>query len=125
MMTLVSAYEDLQQRTLQSLPGLWRKICYLAGLRSGEAGYRHWGFARTFGESASQTAFATAHTELFLEVLRKPLRELASDYQQAEQSGGELLDWSLYVPAEQAGGSAAHFNSIVSALQALSSARRP
>jgi hypothetical protein len=124
MMTLVSAYEDLQQRTLGALPGLWSRVRYLAGLRGSEGSYRHWGLGRTFGEQASQRAFAAAHTDLFLQLLRTPLRDLLGEYQDAEQTPGELLDWSLYIPAQQGGGSAAHFNSIVSALQELAGTPR-
>jgi hypothetical protein len=125
MMTLVSASEDLQQRTLSSLPGLWQKIRYVAGLRAGDGRYRHWGLDRTFGEPASQAALSAAHSELFLQLLRTPLRQLAGDYIQAEATEGGPTDWSLYIPADPRGGSAAHFNSIVSALQALASTPRP
>lgn len=124
MMPLASAYEDLQQRTLSALPGLWERIRYLASLRSSAGGYRHWGLDRTFGERASQTALGAAHTQLFLQVLRTPLRQLVQEYRQAEEHPGELLDWSLFVPGDLAGGSASHFNSVVSALQALAADRR-
>ncbi len=124
-MTLASAYEDLQQRTLVALPGLWERIRYLAALRNSGGSYRHWGMDRTFGEQAAQNALGAAHTQLFLQVLRTPLRQLVAEYEHSQSDSGELMDWSLYVPGDMAGGSVSHFNSIVSTLQALAGNRRP
>ena len=122
-MTLASAYEDFRQSTLGVLPGLWARLCYVAGLRGSGGDYRHWGMARTYGSHASQKAVAAAHSELFLAVLRTPLRQIGSEFQAVEKSS-EPLDWALCVPADMGGGSAAHFNSIVSALQALAETPR-
>ncbi len=122
-MTLSSAYEDFRQRTLASLPGVWARLRYIAGLRLPGNGYQHWGLSRTFGADNVQKAVGAVHSELFLELLRTPLRQLSGEFD-AEKSSQDVLDWSLYVPAEVAGGSLTHFNSIVSTLMALSETRR-
>lgn len=123
-MTLASAYEDFQQRTLGALPGLWARLRYIAGLRGAAGSYRHWGMSRTFGSEATQHVVGTAHSELFVKLLRTPLRQLTTEFTEGKPSSDELLDWSLYVPANREGGSVEHFNSVVSALLALSEARR-
>lgn len=123
-MTLASAYDDFRLRTLEALPGLWARLRYLAGLRAQDGGYQHWGMRRTFGDEAAQKAVAAAHSDVFLQLLRTPLRQLAREFTDSRSSSGEPVDWSLYVPADLGGGSVKHFNSIVSALQKLSSAPR-
>lgn len=117
-MTISSAYEDFCARTLTPLSGVWTKLRYVAELRAPEGDYRHWGLARTFGDDASQRALAQAHSELFLEILRTPLRHLADGF-----SAPERPDWSSYLPAHLEGGAPEHFNSVVSALTALAAAR--
>ena len=123
-MTLASAQDDFVQRTLGALPGLWAKLRYIAGLRGPAGSYRHWGMSRTFGPETTQRVVSATHSELFVKLLRTPLRQLRTEFTQEDSSSGELLDWSLYVPADLEGGSVEHFNSVVSALTALSEARR-
>lgn len=119
-MTISSAYDDFCARTLAALAGVWQRLRYLAELRAPGGRYRHWGMARTFGDDATQRALAQAHTELFLEVLRMPLRRLA-----AESPAAPFVGASSYLPADLEGGTPEHFNSIVSALSALAEARQP
>ncbi len=123
-MTLASAQDDFRQRTLGSLPGLWARLRYLAGLRRPAGSYRHWGMSRTFGPETTQRAVGAAHSALFLQLLRTPLRRLQAEFIAEDSSSPELLDWSLYVPQDLEGGSVEHFNSVVSALTALTEARR-
>lgn len=117
-MTISSAYEDFCARTLQALGGAWERLRYVAGLRGPEGRYQHWGLARTFGDDAVQRALAEAHTALFLEILRTPLRRLDAEFSAAESPA-----WSSYLPAGLEGGTPEHFNSIVSALSALAESR--
>ena len=119
-MPVISTYEDVCARTLGALSGAWERLQYLAGLRAADGRYLHWGLARTYGEDASQRALGQAHTELFLEILRMPLRSLAS-----EAAAAQIMERLSYVPADLGGGTPEHFNSIVSALAALAEARRP
>jgi hypothetical protein len=119
-MTISSAYDDFCAHTLAALGGLGRRLAYVAELRAPDGRYRHWGMARTFGDDAAQRALAQVHTDLFLEILRMPLRRLAAE--DTLLGEGSL---SSYLPADLEGGAPEHFNSIVSALAALAEARRP
>ena len=125
MMTLVSASDDFRIRTLAALPGLWAKLRYLAGLRSPDGAYQHWGMSRTYGEEAAQKAAAAVHSDVFLEFLRTPVRQLAREFSDSPSSSStQPADWSSYVPQDLGGGSLKHFNSVVSALQKLSESPR-
>jgi len=123
-MTLTSAYDDLRIRTLSALPGLWARLRYLAGLRTPDGAYQHWGMSRTYGPEAAQKAAAAAHSDVFVQFLRTPLKQLSREFSDASSSSGEPVNWSLYVPGDPGGGSEKHFNSIVSALRQLSETPR-
>jgi len=117
-MTISSAYDDICAFTLTALGCAWERLRYLAGLRASDGRYLHWGLARTYGEEAAQRALAQAHSELFIEILRTPLRRLAG-----QSSALDGPDWSAYLPADLEGGTPQHFSSIVSSLTALAEAR--
>lgn len=119
-MTISSAYDDFCSRTLGAITGAWQRLRYVAELRAPDGRYQHWGLARTFGDDAAQRTLAQAHTELFLEILRTPLRRLAGD-----ASAAGIVQRSSYLPVDLEGGTPQHFNSIVSALAALAEARQP
>jgi len=132
-MVLRSALEDLTETTLATLAGLFAKLRYLAGLRRGGNGpYVHWGMTRTHGETAAQEAIGESHREIFLRVLRTPVRELTrevetssaatgiSEKQLLEELSGKKQD---LLPNDLAGGSPRHFNSVLHALLALTSHR--
>ena len=55
-MTLKSALQDLRETTLDAISGLLAKLAYVASLRRGEVGYRHWGMSLLHGEEASERA---------------------------------------------------------------------
>jgi hypothetical protein len=125
--TLLSAFEDFVSRTLAAVPGLLPKLRYCARLRSPEGKYEHWGLVRVHGDSPAQRALQEAHSAVFLEVLRTPLRELAR-----ESSSGEFFrgngeghstaansQGKAMLPANLAGGSALHFYSVLDALAVL------
>lgn len=128
-MALKSALDDLRQNTLAAVAGLVGKVAYLAGLRRhAQPGYTHWGISRTYGEEDSQQAFAKAHRELFLKVLRTPLRELREDI--SVSSAESKVPAQEYVeklrmrkeellPEDLGGGSARHFSSVLHALSSL------
>lgn len=118
-MAFSSAYEDFCLRTLAALVGAWQRLQHMAEMRASDGRYRHWGLSRTFGDAAAQRALAQAHTELFLQVLRMPLRSLAG-----EASTTQMSELASYLPGNLEGGIPEHFSSIVSALQALDEARR-
>jgi hypothetical protein len=85
-MTLKSAYDDLRQRTIARIPGTWRKLQYLAGLRSDKGGYVHWGLERVHGSEAAQDAFQEVHKTLVKTILRTRLSTLQDDLEQSSEA---------------------------------------
>jgi hypothetical protein len=90
-----SAYEDLSRFTLGRIAGTWGKLAYLAGRRTSDGEYEHWGFVRTHGESEAQEAFLEAHHSILAIILRTPLGTLRKDLQ--ESSAAEEVTTSSYV----------------------------
>ncbi len=127
-MTFLSASDDFMLRTLARIPGRWRKLQYVASLREADGSYRHWGLARTYGESAAGRAIQEVHRELFLQLLRAPVRDLwdeARETLQQDPASAATFVAELEASAERltppdfGGGSARHFNSVLEALAAL------
>jgi len=88
-MALKSAYDDLRQRTLGKVAGLWGKLFYIADRRSPDDGtYEHWGFERMHGTETAQDTFARAHHALIDTILRTRLRLLQDDLKQSSQAEG-------------------------------------
>jgi hypothetical protein len=132
-MTLKSAMEDLQSRTLRAVSGLLAKLDYLASLREPDGSYSHWGLARVHGESAAQRALQEAHRGIVTKVLRTPLRSLLRDVdeskRQTETGPADLLDRlkdcpSKVVPPGPGAGTERHLNSVLHALWHLAKSRR-
>lgn len=123
----LSPIEDFATRTLSAIPGLWRKFLYMAELRSADGKYEHWGHRRIHGELSSQQALASIHSQVYLDVLRMPLRELMSAGEDQNYSTAASFPVELQVrmvPSELQGGSPRHFNSIALAVRYLSAARQ-
>jgi hypothetical protein len=125
---LFSTFDDFNRTTLASVPGVFGKLDYIAGLRDENGQYQHWGLARVYGEEAAQQAIAEAHRTLFLQLLRMPLRDLVKDLPDAEAARKKGLRPFLedvksrsdrFIPADLGGGSARHFNSVIDSLLAL------
>jgi hypothetical protein len=85
-MTLKSAYEDLRQRTVERIPGNCGKLKYLAGLRSSDGGYVHWGLERVHGPAAAQEAFSKAHKTLLKTILGTGLSALREDLERSSEA---------------------------------------
>ena len=119
-MTLISAKNDVM-RTLNFVPGLFGKICYLAALRNDSGEYEHWGFSRTHGAELASGSMHTAHRVIFTEVLRSPLLDLCSDLEPAgvEQCQKRPELQAQAVPAGTGKGPRLHFNAVVAAVSAL------
>lgn len=133
-MTLISALEDLQETTLRAITGCWRKLEYVAGLRTKEGTYTHWGLVRVHGEGTAEKALAQAHRTLLSEVLSTPLRNLERDAEQSSELAGvpaksylEQLsgESSNLLPPSPGAGSARHLNSVLHALSSLLPHQRP
>jgi hypothetical protein len=127
-MRFLPATEDFVLRTLSAVDGRWSKLQYVVSLRDQDGTYRHWGLARLYGEEQAGRTLESAHQQLFLEVLRTPLRELWADVRQTARGRGapesefvrelEAAGRAL-VPRDYAGGSLRHFNSVLAALSGL------
>ncbi len=122
-------------RSLAALPGRWARLLYLASLRQNGT-YEHWGMSRIYGSAVAKRAMEEAHRDLFLEILRTPVRELWRDAVQTarERATSErtliselAASMDALLPANFGGGSARHFSSVLLALEALAkrSANRP
>jgi hypothetical protein len=86
VMTLKSAYDDLRQRTIARIPGILGKLQYLAGLRSAQGGYMHWGLERSHGTAAAQDAFKAVHKTLVKTILQTRLSALRKDLEQSSEA---------------------------------------
>jgi hypothetical protein len=132
-MTLKSAMQDLQERTLHAVSGLLAQLEYLAGLRSQDGVYSHWGLERVHGEEATRRVLRDAHKAVVTNILRTPLRNLVRD---AEESASVLqTEASQFlqglrehpdqvIPANAAVGTERHLNSVLHALLRLVRNRR-
>src|SRR5689334_3819687 len=88
-MALLTALEDLRERTLAALPTLWEKLAFLRDCRRQDGVYQHWGLERAHGEIAGRDALAQAHAELFEEFAGTRLQELWVSARSVAGSEGE------------------------------------
>jgi hypothetical protein len=131
-MSLKSAAEDLQARTLRAVSGLFGKLEYLAGLRRGDGAYTHWGLSRVHGDDATQRALREAHSGVVSTILRTPLRKLLQDLNDSARETTrepddllkKLRDASSQVAPPQPGaGASRHLSSVLRALASLAKNR--
>jgi hypothetical protein len=127
---LISAVEDFATKTLAAVPGTFGKLQYVAGLRQGKDDYFHWGFARVHGEGTASLTIARAHSDLFNEVLRSPVKNLWEEIRTAADTSNSnvvqfvenlMAQKDLLIPKELKGGSTRHFNSVLLGLSGLAS----
>lgn len=120
--------EDFVKNTLAALPGYWQKLLYFGELRRETAKYDHWGMKRRYGTEASTQAMGAAHTDVFLRILRTPLRTLLADVRaaaspqnrtQQEYMEGLRENRDDILPADDGGGSVRHFDLTVRTLESL------
>ena len=113
-MTLISASEDLWQRTLEQLPSEFSRLSFLASLKTRE-GYEHWGLGRKYGQEVASDVIAGAHTETFVRVLEMTIAQAALDLNRAaadeQMSDAEYLrrvapEAASLLPYNAGGGSA-------------------
>lgn len=125
-MTLLSASDDLRERTLSEFGCALEKLAYLARLREPDGQYRHWGMSRTYGEQAAGAAMAELHAQVWLEVLRTPIPDLFRQFSRIETSERvALMEESkklrnMSYPDNLSGGGIRHFSSVLLALESLS-----
>jgi hypothetical protein len=126
--------EDFVKTTLAALPGFWQKLVYFGELRDKSPKYDHWGMNRRYGTAASVSAMGAAHTDVFLRILRTPLRTLLEDLRtsaepqdRSEQEYVEKLRESrqAILPEDDGGGTTRHFDVTLEALETLIRAEEP
>jgi hypothetical protein len=127
-MGMKTPLEDFVKNTLAALPGYWQKLLYFGELRKESAAYDHWGMQRRYGTNASVTAMSAAHTDVFLRILRTPLRTLLNDVRSSatpqnrtQEEYVEKLKVSRndILPKDDGGGSVRHFDLTVRTLESL------
>ena len=127
-MTLKSALEDLQGRTLRAVSGLLGKLEYLASLRKSDGSYSHWGLERVHGKAATQRALTEAHRGLVSRILRTPLEELLRDVDESSRpkqlASGDFVERLNeqpvhLIPPSPGAGTERHLNSVLRALAGL------
>jgi len=125
----LSPFDDFKLRTLSAVKGVWAKLLYMSDLRLADGKYDHWGHIRTHGEKQSQEALAGVHSEVYLELLRTPLRQLVRECSEEGRSNRKdridrIRDNApKMIPEDRKGGSPRHFNSIVLAASLLDADR--
>lgn len=98
------ACEDLENRTLVSLPGYFGRLIYLASMRDYNSGqYYHEGLARRFSEPIAAEALARCHRDAFYQLVRSPLcdvvHELDRYIHSAPAEAAHLLEtWTRLQP---------------------------
>ena len=124
-MVLLSALEDFVVRTLGALSGPLSRLAYIGSLRHSNGLYEHWGLTRAYGDHAAASAISDAHTQVWLQVLRTPLRKLAAEAETSASgiTADDVVRWrnqpAALTPSNPGGGSPRHFHSILLALSQL------
>ena len=127
-MELLESLDNFIKRTLAIVPGLWHKLAYLGGLRKDSGEYDHWGLSKRYGAEATKAALGSAHEQVFLDVLRKPVRQLLQEVgenaQEKELPAAEYVE-ELWIsrkpmtPQDLGGGSRRHFEVTLKTLRSL------
>jgi hypothetical protein len=89
---LFNVAEDLKRYTLRALPTLLEKIAYISSLQNSDGRYRHWGLSRLFGDHRAQKGIAAVHSELAMNLIRVPIRNLYRDYSEQRAEHPEFLE---------------------------------
>lgn len=127
-MELLDSLDNFLKRTLAAVPGLWHKLAYLGGLRKDSGDYDHWGLSKRYGADATKAALGSAHEQIFLDVLRKPVKRLLEEVK--ENAVEKELPEAEYVeelwisrdpmtPTDLGGGSRRHFEVTLETLRSL------
>ncbi len=95
---IAAAVEDLEQRTLASIPGVIARLVYLGSLRDFNSGdYQHEGFVYRHGRVAAAAALTICHRQVFQDVLLLPMadltREIETYFQTTESPAKTMMAW--------------------------------
>lgn len=124
IMPLLSPVEDFLIRSLGPLSGVLSRLNFMAELRTETGSYEHWGMAQKYGEGIAKNALSEAHSRVWIELLRTPIRMIEHDLikEECKTYGVERLFDELSaaaIPANKLGGSARHFHLIAETLAIL------
>jgi hypothetical protein len=123
---LLKTTEDFKNYTLGALPTLVAKLAYVSSLQDEDGRYTHWGLSRSFGDQKAQKAIRAAHSELALDVLRRPIRGLYFELQSAhEQQQVEPSLMRLTAPAHDDELISAHVRLVQESLVAVAARAVP
>lgn len=89
---LFNVAEDFKRYTLKALPTLLEKMAYISSLQNNDGRYRHWGLSRLFGDHRAQKGISAVHSELAMNLIRVPIRNLYHDYSDQRAQHPEFLD---------------------------------
>ena len=131
-MQLFSALDDFAARTLGAIPGWFRKLDYLAGLRTPQGRYTHWGMNRMHGDDDTQQAASEAHRRILSQLLQTPIQRLEAEADQASSAQGlsaeayleELSENGAVIPPQAGATAPRHLSSMLLALWSLAQAKR-
>jgi hypothetical protein len=118
-MALFNAHQDFLNRSLSPLSSVWERLAYVAGLRTSNGRYEHWGLTQTYGRNEAQKGMSQAHSELFQQTLATPIRELQQPFSKAVRAATK----EKLVPEDTKGCCREHMEYVVEALTLLSAAQ--
>lgn len=120
-MTLLAAFDDFLG-TLAAVPGQFSKLRYMSRLRNTVRSYQHWGMTRIHGERDAQAAIEEAHQQVFVRLLRTPLRQIVEQSRTTRDFAflrDAEKDWESLLPNDLGGGSRRHFIALLKTVAAL------
>jgi len=123
------AAEDFKKRSLGALPTLLERLAYICSLQTDRGTYEHWGLSRSFGNRMAHEAILKAHSEMALELIRVPIRELYREFQEAvnRQEGPQVLhpqSFVLRAPVSDDGLLSAHLHLLQDSVAAVAHQER-
>jgi hypothetical protein len=127
LVSMKTASQRLRENALNQLSTL-AQLEYLANSREPDGKYFHWGLARMYGGEALQQSMSEVHSSVFIDVLRKPIPELADEIGSSAQEAAAPSDGLIRTlsekfkaasPENQEGGCEAHLKMVLYVLSCL------
>jgi hypothetical protein len=119
-----TASQRLRENALNQLSTL-AQLEYLANSREADGKYCHWGLARMYGDETLQQSMSEVHSSVFVDVLRKPIPELAEEIVPLQSAPPDGLIRTLSEkfkaasPQNQGGGCESHLKMVLYVLSCL------
>jgi hypothetical protein len=121
----------LRENALNQLSTL-AQLEYMASSRESDGKYCHWGLARMYGDETLQQSMGEVHSSVFVDVLRKPIPELADEVARTARENAAAPDvfvralserFKAASPENQEGGCEEHLKMILYVLSCLAQER--